>query len=476
MTTAAGAAGRRGFGPLGLRLLVAFVLVALSSVAVLTGAALVGTARGLAAGQQADRSSSTTAVLTLVGEAYRRAGGWPGADLSRADSRAVDAGARLVVRDAAGTQVSASDGLLHGGMGAGAGTGSGMGMGSGMGDGAGMTGQGTAVVEPVVVDGSTVGTVRLIFGVGTVAAAQQVAWAWVVIAALVALLTALAVSWFVTRRITLPLQRLSHTARAFAGGDRSARATADDVRAPGELGELARAFDSTAAQVERSEQARHRMASDLAHELGTPLAVLQASLEELRDGLVEPDQAALAALHQQTLRVGRVVGDLAELSAAETAVLSLQRSRIDLAELVGEAVGAVRPSLTAAGLTVTTELSPGVTVTGDADRLHQVVGNLLVNTARHCRAGDQVTVSLVAGSGSARLLVADTGPGIDPADLPHVFDRLWRGRADADPGGSGIGLTVVRELVQAHGGAVVASSDGATGTTMTVTLPLARRG
>ncbi len=488
---------RRGFGPLGRRLLMAFVLVALSSVAVLTAAALVGTARGLVAGQQNDRTASTSAVLALVDDAYRRSGGWAGADLSAADARAVDAGARLVVRDATDTLVAATAGVVpgndgHGGMGSGGmgsggmgsggmgsggmgsgGMGSG-GMGSG-GMGSGMGSSGTVVVEPIVVDGTTVGSLRLVFGTGTVAAAQQVAWTWILVAALVALATAVAVSRFVAGRITLPLHRLSLTARAFAAGDRSARAAADDVRAPGELGELARAFDATAAQVERSEQARRRMAADLAHELRTPLAVLQAGLEELRDGLVAPDRAALAALHHQSLRVGRVVGDLAELSAAETAALSLQRSPIDLGELVDDAVAAARPTLVAAGLTLRTALSPGVRVTGDVDRLHQVVGNLLVNTARHCRGGDQVSVSVAADPDWACLVVADTGPGIAAADLPQVFDRLWRGRADADPGGSGIGLAVVRELVQAHGGTVVATSDGATGTTVTVRLPLSQR-
>ena len=127
--------------------------------------------------------------------------------------------------------------------------------------------------------------------------------------------------------------------------------------------------------------------------------------------------------------------------------------------------------------TCTAELSRRVLVTGDADRLHQVVGNLLVNAARYCRAGDERHGHRCDQGGSAPCCeVADTGPGIAPDDLPHVFDRLWRGRADADPAGSGIGLAVVRELVAAHGGTVVASSDGATGTTMTVSLPSARQG
>jgi two-component system sensor histidine kinase BaeS len=240
--------------------------------------------------------------------------------------------------------------------------------------------------------------------------------------------------------------------------------------APGELGELARAFDLAAEDVERSETSRGRMAADLAHELRTPLAALQAGLEELRDGYVEPDPERLAALHTQSERLSRVVDDLAALAAAETAALSLRRAPVDLGDLAAEAVVAAAPSTSAAGLEVVQRLEPGVVVDGDEDRLHQVVGNLLANAARYCRTGDRVTVTVATADGSALLRVADTGPGIPAPDLPYVFDRLWRGRADSE--GSGIGLAVVRELVEAHGGRVRVASDGRSGSTFEVSLPL----
>ncbi len=448
---------RRGLGPLGRRLLAAFVLVALSSVAVLTIAALIGTARGLAAGEAADRGAAAAAASSAAADAYSRAGGWDSADLSSADTIAAAGGARLAVRDANGTVVRAP---------------SGSGMGNGMGGMGGVAGSGV-VVAPVVVDGATVGTVRLAFGSASAGSAQQVAWTWILIAAVAALVTAIVVSWYVTRRISRPLVRLSGTARAFAAGDRSARADAEDVAAPGELGELARAFDATAIDVERSEIARRHMAADLAHELRTPLAALQAGLEELRDGYVVPDHERLEALHDQSLRIARVVDDLAQLSAAETASLSLRRSKVDLGSLVADAISAGRPAMTAAGLTIEAQLPREVIVDGDTDRLHQVVGNLLGNTARHCRRGDTVTVSVTRQDPFAVLVVADTGPGIDAVDLASVFDRLWRGRADVDAAGSGIGLAVVRELVNAHGGTVTASSNGRSGSEFTVRLPLA---
>jgi two-component system sensor histidine kinase BaeS len=148
------------------------------------------------------------------------------------------------------------------------------------------------------------------------------------------------------------------------------------------------------------------------------------------------------------------------------------RARVDLGDLVAEAVAAARPALESAGLSVTTTITAGVRVVGDADRLHQVVGNLLSNTARYGRPGDKVTVSVARQGGRAEVVVADTGPGIPAEDLPRVFDRLWRGRADLDPTGSGIGLAVVRELVTAHGGVVSAASSPAGGSRFTVRLPL----
>ena len=443
---------RRGLGPLGRRLLAAFVLVALSSVVVLTVAALVGTSRGLEAGESQARQDAAAAVAVAAAEAYRDAGGWTGADLRRADALAAAAGARLGVRDAAGGVVAAPDGAA-GGQGSGAGRG--------------------GVSAPVVVDGATVGTVRLAFGTPATSTAQQIAWTWILVAAAAALLVALVAAWFVTRRIAAPLVRLAAVARAFAAGDREARPSPADVAEPGELGELARSFDATAEAVVRSERARRDMSADVAHELRTPLAALQAGLEELRDGLEPATPERLAALHAQAVRLGRVVGDLAELSAAETAALAMHVEPVDLGLLVGEAVAAAQPSLASAGLAVRTDLAHDVLVMGDADRLHQAVGNVLANAARYCRPGDEVHVGVSASAGLARIVVADTGPGIAPEDLPHVFDRLWRGRADADRAGSGIGLAVVRELVVAHGGRVQADSDGTSGTTVTLVLPLA---
>ncbi|MFR9775764.1 ATP-binding protein [Micromonospora sp. MS34] len=439
--------GRPLAGPLGRRLLAAFVLVALSSVAVLSIAALVATNRGLVSAQQAERQQVAQRVAAAAGAAYAHAGSWTGAELAPAAALADGAGARLVVLEPDGGMVWP---------------------GRGMGPMAGMhPGTGTVVEASVTAAGQRVGTVRLTF-TAAAASGRGVAWSWIGGAALAALLAALLVSAYVAGRLARPLVTLAAATRRFAAGDRTARAA---VSAPGELGEVTRAFDTMAEEVVRAERVRRQLAADVAHELRTPLAALQAGLEELRDGLRPADPQRLAALHDQTLRLGRVVEDLADLSAAEAAVLSLHPVDTDLAAVARAALAAQHPRLAAAGLTVTTDLDRPVPVRADPDRLHQAITNLLANAARYCRPGDRVDLRARVGNGDALLVVADTGPGIPAEELPHAFERLWRGRDARHIAGSGIGLAVVRELITAHGGAVALDSPPGGGLTVTIRLP-----
>lgn len=504
---AAPSARERGLSPLGWRLFAAFVLVALSSVAVLTAAALVGTGRGLSETRQADRQQAAERAAEAAAVAYSRADGWTGADLGPARAVADAAGARLVVRDEDGQVVAGSSGTGQGRPGAGpAGTGTpgtgtpgagtpgagtpgqgtpgqgtpgqgppGAGATGTPGTGGGGTGTGAGAGAPrasasVAVEGRTVGSATLVFAAESASAARRIAWGWIAAAAATALVVALAASWFVTRRLTGPVVRVARTARAIAAGERTARSRVD---APGELGELSRAFDAMADDVARAESSRRNLAADVAHELRTPLAALQAGLEELRDGLVEPGPQRLAGLHDQSLRLGRIVGDLAELSAAEAAALSLHPADTDLAGLVRALLADREAELRSAGLRVRADLGTRpVTVRADAGRLHQAFGNLLSNAARYCRPGDTVEVTVGTGGGRAVVEVSDTGPGIAAEDLPHVFDRFWRGKSGNGVSGSGIGLAVVRELVAAHGGTVRVASPPSGGAVFTVSLPL----
>ncbi len=449
----------RWLGPLGTSLFAAFVLVAIASVGTLTAAAVITTTQGVDAREQQQRTATTQAIATRLADAYRAAGGWTNADTAVADTVAEAAGVRYVVRSGDGTVVAA-----HG---------MGMGMGLGMGLGAQQTLDSPRWTSAdVQVSGAVVGTVSVGFATA-IQGAASIAWSWIVAAALVALVVAFALAVFASRRIAVPLLRISNAAQRFASGDRTARTDPRDAAARWELGGLARAFDATAENVVRSEEARRRIAADVAHELRTPMTVLQASLEELRDGLVPADAERLTALHAQALRLGRIVEDLASLAAAETAALSLRLAPTDLADVVREAHRATLPLLDAAGVVSDVEAAQAVPVMADADRLHQAVANLLTNAARHCRRGDRVAVQVTVHEGQAECRVADTGPGIPEDEVPHVFERLWRGSASRDTEGSGIGLAVVRELVEAQRGRVAAHRNADGGMTFTIRLPLA---
>ncbi|MEU5878666.1 HAMP domain-containing sensor histidine kinase [Spirillospora sp. NPDC047279] len=448
---------RNGTGTLGRRLFAAFLLVALASVTVLTAAALIGTDRGLQAARQSERQRVTERVTAAVTAAHAAAGGWPGADLRQARTISAGAGANLFVWDADGNLVVSpagtrpSQGPERPGV-----------QGPGMHAGHGMV---TATISS---DGKAAGSVQLAFGSPAASPGRGVAWSWILLAAAAAIAAAAAMSWYVTGRLTRPLVRLATAARSLAAGDPSARAR---VNAPGELGELVIAFDRMADELNRADLGRRRLAADVAHELRTPLAGLQAGLEELRDGLAEPEPARLAALHDQTLRLGRIIGDLAELSAAESAALSLRLADVDTGTVARGAVAAHRARLDAADIAVHTEIDDGIVVHADADRLHQALGNLLSNVASYCRPGDSVTVCVRAEEGDAVIEVADTGPGIPAAERAHLFERLWRGTAGRRVSGSGIGLAVVRELIIAHGGTITSSSPDENGATFTIRLP-----
>lgn len=442
-----------GLGPLGRRFLVAFAGVVLVTIGLVTAAGLVGSERGLSSQSESQRQSVAERVADDAAEAYSRAGGWDGADLTRAESAAEGGGAALVVRDAEGSVVwpDGGRGMHPGGM---------QGMGRGVG----------RVTATVTVDGDPVGDVLLAFG-SVADSGRPLAWTWIIAAGAAALLLALLAGWWVSRQLSRPVAALTDAARSFAAGERD---TVVRERGVGELGELADAFEEAVTAVRRAEGSRARMAADVAHELRTPLAALQAGLEELRDGLAPADPAALARLHDQSLRVGRIVGDLDALFAAEGATRAVRHEPVELSALARQEVDARAAQLRVAEIAVRLDLPPEpVWVTGDAERLHQVLGNLLENCVRHCRAGDEVRVGVEGGAPGerARLVVADTGPGIAPADLPQVFDRFWRGPRQEGLPGSGLGLAVVRSLVEAMHGDVKVESDGTHGTEFTVSLP-----
>ncbi|MFB3739647.1 MAG: sensor histidine kinase [Candidatus Velamenicoccus archaeovorus] len=282
---------------------------------------------------------------------------------------------------------------------------------------------------------------------------------------------ALLLGLVLARRATAPARALTRAATALAAGDRSQRV---DHEGDDELGEMARAFNSMADTIEEEDRLRRAFSADVAHELRTPLTILRTQIEGLQDGVVEPSSASLVSLHEETLRLQRLVADLETLASAEAAGFSLDRRPVDLRELVEDAAREFAGPAMAAGVRLTVELED-VLADADGTRIRQVVANLLSNALKFTPSGGAVRLSLGARDGHAEIVVADTGPGIPPDELPLVFDRFFRGRG-ARAGGSGIGLTVARELVEAHGGSIAVDSRPGAGTTFRVRLPGAASG
>ena len=325
---------------------------------------------------------------------------------------------------------------------------------------------------PVVVRGQRIGEAVVRFTGSGLSASDQVLKSdllrAIAGAAGLAALLALATGLVVARRITHPVARLIAVTRAMSSGDRAARA--GPMRAPGELRELATAFDQMAGNLDRQDQIRRDLVADVAHELRTPVAVLQAGHEALLDGITEPTPAELTSLRDEVLRLARMVGDLQDLAAADAAALHLDLQPCDLASLAAAAADSQARRFEAAGIAVDRQLAPA-SIVADPRWLHQLITNLLSNALKFTPPGGHVTVGTRQPGPDAVLWVTDTGPGIPADELPHIFDRFWRGVGAARTSGSGIGLTVAAELARAHGGRLTATSQPGHGTQMTLTIP-----
>lgn len=289
-----------------------------------------------------------------------------------------------------------------------------------------------------------------------------------------ALVCALGASLWLSRRIQAPLGRLTEAARRMARGRHETRVPA--MGAGPEVDALAGAFNTMAERLEHTEDVRRRMLSDLAHEMRTPISVLTVYLEALQDGVASWDETTGELMADQLGRLTQLVEDIHDVSRAEEGRIALDRDEVEVAELMGTAAEAHRETYAAKGVSLTADIddTDGI-VEADRQRMGQVLGNLLTNALRHTPAGGAVTVRAVTpGPRRLAIQVADTGEGIAAAHLPQVFERFYRGDTarDRDHGGSGIGLTISRALVEAHGGTLTAASPGlGQGAVFTVELP-----
>ena len=308
------------------------------------------------------------------------------------------------------------------------------------------------------------------------------------IAGVLAGLVAFALAIVLVRQITRPLTALADASRRIAQGDLTVRVPA---QSQDELAQLGGSFNRMAAALETQETLRRHLMADVAHELRTPLTAIQGTVEAIQDGIFPLTSESLEPIHEEALLLGRLVEDLRTLAQAEAGRLSLNLAPLNVAEVVERIVSGQLPAAQQAGVELSWRAEEGLpTVYGDSQRIAQVFANLLSNALRHTPAGGAIEVTVRAAqdlpgfpkpgrsdsSPGLLLSVQDSGPGIAPADLPHIFDRFYRGDASRSrgTGGSGLGLSIARQLVEAHAGRIWAESpppDSASGTSFFVWLP-----
>jgi signal transduction histidine kinase len=303
----------------------------------------------------------------------------------------------------------------------------------------------------------------------TLAAFQDAVRTALLAAFAIALVAAVIVALALSSRIATPVTRLVAAARRVAAGHYAERVPESGE---GEIAELAETFNAMAGSLEATERRRLELVGDVAHELRTPLATLDGYLEGLQDGVVDPSAATWTLLRLETGRLKRLVDDLSQLWRAEARQLPLTTEAIDVSALVNDVVEQFRSQ--AGALIITSDVTTGLSVRADRDRLAQVLGNYLSNAIRYSPDGAVIAVSARRAEGEVTVAVRDHGPGLTPDQRNHVFERFYR----IDPsrsralGGSGIGLAIVRALVDAMGGRAWAESDGpGTGSTFLVALP-----
>ena len=434
-----------GIGQLGRRLALAFVAVALAAIAVLGLISAHTTAKDITKLTSRQEQSLGAALAVAAGAAYSH-GGWARDDVMPVFKLVARDNAGTQLRDLAGRVVASSPRFAT----------------------LPRAGQ---LSEPISARGRRVGAVTIRFGRaglgGFSTAFEARRWRARFIAAGIAALIALLVSLAMARTITGPLELLLEAVRARGAGVRSVRIK--KIRGVGVVRELLESFNQSANTLDRQDRLQRNLVADVAHELRTPVAILQASHEAMLDGVTDPTPQNLASLRDEVLRLARMVDDLQRLAAAESASLQLTLAPHDLAAIAAEAADSLRGAYGAAEVDLVQRL-PEVHVACDTDRMREVISNLLTNALKFTPPGGSVRLETGSGQdGRATLRVSDTGIGIPADELPHVTERFFRGlRSSQMAGGSGIGLTIVAELVQAHGGELEIASEPGKGTQVTL--------
>lgn len=330
---------------------------------------------------------------------------------------------------------------------------------------------------PIVVGGETVGTVSVwSYGSATLLTQADLqfrdnSYRAIIIATLIAVMLAAFIGTFVARGLVNPIQRITRTAKEVKEGNLSART---DIRGTDEISQLGETFDEMADSIERDRELERRLTTDVAHELRTPLMGIQATTEAIMDGVFPADDERLAAINSETLRLKRLVDALLNLSKLESGSVPYNEVTLDLSELMRGICMSHEALLEDAGLKLMFEADEEVYVDGDPDMLRQAAANLISNAVRYNKPGGTVTLGVHKRGMQAALSVADTGIGLSDEDKEKIFSRFWRADAarNRSSGGLGVGLAVVKELVDYHGGEIEVESVLGEGTTFTLLFPL----
>lgn len=447
--------GPLGLGGLWLRLALAFLLVS-AAIVVDTLLVATGLTSDITTVARQEEIGLTQAAAFTSGAAYRSLG-WARADLHPVFDLAGAAGASCEIRNQTGRVVGLSRGFAS----------------------YPTAGERTLpIVEATRMAGPDpvrIGQITVRFGqhgLGGLAIAFEVHGLKArILASVIAVAIALAVSVIAARLTIVPIEVMLRAMRARAAGDRDYRISR--VRAPGVLRELLETFNETSDAFDAIDRAQRNLVADVAHEVRTPVAILQAETEALVDGISEPTPENLASLQVEILRLARMVDSLQRLAAAESAEIELKRRRCDLADIAGDVAGRLDDAFASADVRLITNLEPAFALC-DQDRIQAVISNLLTNALKFTPAGGRVTVQTARnGDHQAIVRVSDTGIGIPTDELPQVTERFFRGRrSEGIVSGSGIGMAIVAELVRAHHGHLTILSEEGKGTQVTFTLPL----
>ncbi len=283
---------------------------------------------------------------------------------------------------------------------------------------------------------------------------------------------AFGLSVLMSRRISRPLRRMTQAAQQVAGGELKVSVPGSSIR---EVDQLASAFNHMTTDLAHADQLRRNMTADIAHELRTPLTIIRGQLEGILDGVYPATAEYVAPVLEEASLLERLIEDLRTLSLAEADKLPLHYDDVPPAELLGNvARGFAAPAAEHAVLLKVDADTALPVVRVDPQRMQQVLGNLVSNSLRYTPAGGAITLAAALSDGAVELTVADTGSGIAPDELPHIFDRFWRSdRARQRHGSAGLGLAIARQLVETQGGSIVAASELGHGTTITLRFPVA---